>query len=312
METIGFNNRLQTKSIEATKSGSMWKLENFYCASEGASCTSNNGNVMSQRQTMGAISWPTTYAYDGVNRLTGATETPSGATGWSHTYTYGNQYGNMTLVDSVGVVPSDLKCISYQPTDDKPENNQCATPGFVYGLSGNLTSASGRSMTYDAANRQVTLTDGGTTQYLYDGEGLRVQKVSGSQTTTYVYDAMGQLVAEYGGSTANGPSCSTCYMTADHLGSTRLVTDEQGAPVRRWDYTPFGWEINGTYGQRPQVSGYVVSDGVQPKFTGKLRDYESGLGLDYFGARYYSAAQGRFERRQFERRQPDPSRFVSN
>jgi RHS repeat-associated protein len=31
-----------------------------------------------------------------------------------------------------------------------------------------------------------------------------------------------------------------------------------------------------------------------PRCTGKQRDYESGLNLDYFGARYYSGAQGRF------------------
>ncbi len=287
VEAIGFNNRLQTKSIEATKSGSLWKLENFYCASEGASCASNNGNVLSQKQTIGAVSWPTTYTYDGVNRLTAATETPSGATGWSHTFTYGNQYGNMTFVDSVGVVPSGLKCNSYNSA-----NNRCNSAGFGYDGAGNLTSAAGRSMTYDAENRQATLIDGGTTQYLYDGEGRRVKKVSGGQTTTYVYDATGQLVAEYGGPAAYGPSCLTCYLTVDHLGSTRLVTDEQGAPVRRWDYTPFGWEINGSYGKRPQISGYVTSDGVQPKFTGKERDAETGL--DYFGARYMSSAQGRF------------------
>jgi RHS repeat-associated protein len=155
-------------------------------------------------------------------------------------------------------------------------------------------------MTYDAENRQATLTDGGVNQYLYDADGRRVQKVSGGQTTTYVYDAMGQLAAEYGGSTANAPACSTCYMTEDHLGSTRMVTDEQGVPVRRWDYTPFGWEINGSYGQRPQVSGYVMSDGVEPKFTGKLTDYESGLNLGYFGARYLAPAQGRFT-------SPDPT-----
>ena len=129
-----------------------------------------------------------------------------------------------------------------------------------------------------------------------------MQKVSGGQTTTFVYDAMGQLAAEYGGTTANAPGCSTCYMTEDHLGSTRLVTDEQGVPVRRWDYTPFGWEINGSYGQRPQVSGYVMSDGVEPKFSGKLTDYESGLNLGYFGARYLAPAQGRFA-------SPDPKQF---
>ncbi|MGJ5816016.1 RHS repeat domain-containing protein [Paludibaculum fermentans] len=200
----------------------------------------------------------------------------------------------MTVTDSVGVVPSGLICNSYQQSANKPVNNQCTAATFGYDASGNLNSTSGRSMTYDAANRQVKLTDGGMTQYLYDGEGRRVQKVSGSQTTTYVYDAMGQLAAEYGGSTGTGPGCYTCYMTTDHLGSTRLVTDEHGVPVRRWDYTPFGWEINGSYGKRPQISGYVTSDSVQPKFTGKMRDYESGLNLDYFGARYMSAAQGRF------------------
>ncbi len=278
---------LQIKSIEAAKNGSLWKLENFYCASEATSCASNNGNVVSQRQTIGAISWPTAYTYDAVNRLTGATATPSGVTGWSHAYTYGNQYGNMTLVDSVGVVPSDLKCNSYDSA-----TNRCNAAGFGYDDSGNLISASGRSMTYDAENRQVTLTDGGTTQYLYDAEGRRVRKVSSGQTTTYVYDAKGQLAAEYGGSTANAPACSTCYMTTDHLGSTRLVTNEQGTSVRLWDYTPFGWEINGSYGRRPQISGYVISDSVQPKFTGKERDAETGL--DYFGARYYGGAQGRF------------------
>ena len=33
---------------------------------------------------------------------------------------------------------------------------------------------------------------------------------------------------------------------------------------------------------------------IRRQFTGKLRDYESGLKLDYFGARYYSGAMGRF------------------
>ncbi len=35
-------------------------------------------------------------------------------------------------------------------------------------------------------------------------------------------------------------------------------------------------------------------DRTIPLFTGKERDYESGLGLDFFGARYFSGAQGRF------------------
>jgi RHS repeat-associated protein len=38
--------------------------------------------------------------------------------------------------------------------------------------------------------------------------------------------------------------------------------------------------------------GYGGADGTRQKFTQKERDSESGL--DYFGARYYSSAQGRF------------------
>jgi RHS repeat-associated protein len=45
-------------------------------------------------------------------------------------------------------------------------------------------------------------------------------------------------------------------------------------------------------GGRSSVTGYGQPDGLGQRFTGKERDAESGL--DYFGARYYSSAQGRF------------------
>ena len=37
-----------------------------------------------------------------------------------------------------------------------------------------------------------------------------------------------------------------------------------------------------------------MTPGFAQQFTAKLRDYESGLNLDYFGARYYAGALGRF------------------
>ena len=40
------------------------------------------------------------------------------------------------------------------------------------------------------------------------------------------------------------------------------------------------------------MAGYAAVDSTRQRFTSKERDQESGL--DYFGARYYSAAQGRF------------------
>jgi len=96
-------------------------------------------------------------------------------------------------------------------------------------------------------------------------------------------DAAGELAAEYSDQAPqNQPDCMTCYLTADYLGSTRLVTDGNGSIAQPTDYYPFGEEIG------------AGADWFNPKFTAKPRDYESGLHLDYFGARYYGAALGRF------------------
>src|ERR1700682_1919624 len=103
---------------------------------------------------------------------------------------------------------------------------------------------------------------------------------------------MGQLAAEYGVPTDSG----TTYLTADHLGSTRLLTNSSGAVKKRYDYFPFGEDIQANLGRSTEDYGsgmYPSPPGVQAlDFTGKERDAETGL--DYFGARYMSAAQGRF------------------
>ncbi|MEK6288885.1 MAG: RHS repeat-associated core domain-containing protein, partial [Acidobacteriota bacterium] len=100
----------------------------------------------------------------------------------------------------------------------------------------------------------------------------------------------GQLIAEYTSGTPSGGG--TSYLTSDHLGSTRVVTDSTGGVKARYDYLPFGEEIGSDHGSRSLVTGYGSSDKPRQKFTQKERDSESGL--DYFLARYYSSAQGRF------------------
>ena len=59
------------------------------------------------------------------------------------------------------------------------------------------------------------------------------------------------------------------------------------------DYLPFGDFLpNSTSGPRSGIGCYGQSQAVTQLFTGKERDGETGL--DYFGARYFSGAQGRF------------------
>jgi RHS repeat-associated protein len=168
--------------------------------------------------------------------------------------------------------------------------NRLQSPN-LYDLAGHHTrDESGRLFTYDAEGRQSTFTDAsGTTTYAYDGDGRRVRSIVQGARTTYVYDALGRLAGQYGRASADQQP-GVRYLTKDHLGSTRLVSNAAGAILARHDYLPFGEELG------PAVNGrgalYAGADGVRHLFTGKERDGESGL--DYFGARYFSSALGRF------------------
>jgi RHS repeat-associated protein len=117
-----------------------------------------------------------------------------------------------------------------------------------------------------------------------------VTKSSGGAITVFVYNAFGQLIAEYGGPATNG---GVSYLTTDQLGSARVVTNGSKGVIARHDYLPFGEEIPAGEGvNRTPGLGYVTTDDTTQRFTSKERDNESGL--DHFGARYFSGAQGRF------------------
>ena len=309
---IGLGTTLATGSLTPTGSG-LLLLDYSY------GTTANNGNVLSQRIRAGTLNLTQTYTYDMLNRLKTARETGSG-TGWSQTYQY-DRYGNRA------VTANSQGAASYLPLVDQTLTPQALTSfntssnrltGLVaYDGAGNLTQDWGtRNFKYDGDNRMVDfrVTAGGMlthVKYRYDGEGRRIEKeVVGGATTTYVYNILGQLVAEFGGAAAQQPG--TQYLTPDHLGSTRVVTGDGiagAAPVvlSRHDYLPFGQEIEPNRGNRSAVSGYTadLAAGPTQKFTGKERDAESRL--DYFGARYFGGAGGRFTSVDPENAGADPA-----
>ncbi|MDJ0717098.1 MAG: polymorphic toxin-type HINT domain-containing protein [Prochloraceae cyanobacterium] len=82
---------------------------------------------------------------------------------------------------------------------------------------------------------------------------------------------------------------TTLYFHYGHLGSTNLVTDEEGEDVSLVYYEPYGEVADSSEGQ----------DNFRAKFTGK--EYDSNSELYYFGSRYYEAHLGRFIT-------PDPAR----
>ena len=103
----------------------------------------------------------------------------------------------------------------------------------------------------------------------------------------YVYDAFSRLASE-----VNGPRPPTniTHLSPDHLGSTHFGPGSAGTPLRRLDNFPCG-KIGQGSKRRPAIA-LGITDVVGLKFTGQERDGETGL--DYFGARYFSGAQGRF------------------
>jgi RHS repeat-associated protein len=219
------------------------------------------------------------FGYDRVNRLTSATE--SGV--WSQTYNY-DQDGNLWIpsnsLPAPAVGPGAPTANVYNAANNRNANS-------TYDAAGNLTVFGSVAVSYDAENRQ---TAAGVNSYLYDGVGQRVEKVLPSGTTVYAYDAFGQVAAEYTTAPAK-VLCTTCYLSYDYLGCVRMVTDSNANVVARHDFAPFGQEIPLGVGIRT-ASPWGVSDNVGPKFTGQIRDAETGE--DFFHARYLSSGLGRF------------------
>ncbi len=95
-------------------------------------------------------------------------------------------------------------------------------------------------------------------------------------------------MAEYSTQISQTPQVS--YVTADHLGSPRLKTDQDGDVTNRKDYTAFG-EENSTE-ERVSGLGYSGGDETRKGYTGCEKDDESGL--DFAQAWYYNSKNGRY------------------
>lgn len=84
-------------------------LNYYYCANQALSCTTNNGNLLSE--TIGATKYSfaltQNFGYDGLNRLLTAIEpTPANpaVAGWSQNQGY-DQYGNRWMAANPGLPP---------------------------------------------------------------------------------------------------------------------------------------------------------------------------------------------------------------
>ena len=179
------------------------------------------------------------------------------------------------------------------------------TGSFTWDANGNLATApapySITAATYDHRNLPLSLTRNGVTaNYRYDDQGQRIAKQVGSasaevylnegRTTLGVFtvDGSGTPTAWHfnvlAGDRVIGRqpnSGNRRYYHTDLLGSTRSVV-EGTTVVESYDFDPWG----------VLMPGRTLGSGTKEGFTSKERDAESRL--DYFGARYYMPAIGRW------------------
>ncbi len=133
-------------------------------------------------------------------------------------------------------------------------------------------------------------------QFWYDADGVRVKGVVNGVATVYVGDLYEEQ--KQGGVTTkkkyllfngrpvavevrNGSSTSLYYLLTDHLGSTSLVLDQNGAKVGEVRYKAWG-ETRYSWGTVP----------TSVRYTGQRQ--EAALGIYYYRARWYDPALGRF------------------
>ena len=240
----------------------------------------------------GASSW--TYGYDLLDRLTSATSS-SVTEGWTY-----DADGNR--LSESGTNPSTYSIAS--TSNEITAITGTLARAYAYDTAGDTQSDSVDTDTYNDAGRLKTIANAsGTTSFVYNALGQIVKASGPSSTTLYVYDQDGHLLGEYDGSgnliqetvwlgdipvatiRPSGSSIAIYYVETDQLDTPReVIRPSDNTLMWSWFTGPFGTEAPNT---NPQGAGTFVYD---LRFPGQIagmwgntlqntyRDYDPAVG----------------------------------
>lgn len=232
-------------------------------------------------------------------------------TAYTQNYAY-DKMGNILSLQHIGA-NNFTRNFNYNSNHNKLESIDIGATNyaFTYDANGNqLAETTSRKFEWDYADRMRSFyveASGSITQYthyLYDASGNRVKKLTRTQSgdydsvtyidgileyktdghdeqnTLHIMDDKSRIASVRIGDNFGDTTPEIKYNLEDHLGSSLVQLEANGALVNKEEYYPFGETSFGSYAQK------------RYKFCGKERDNESGL--YYYGARYYNAWTCRF------------------
>ena len=240
----------------------------------------------------------TSFTYDNAGRL--ISKSDSGISSYNLTL---DKNGNRTSANITQPLANRVYNNSQNYTYDAANRIQSAGPTtFTFDNNGNMTSkieaGVATAYVYDFENRLVSV--GNVSQYFYNGEGVRFQKIENGKTTRYVVDtnrdlsqvlcetdATGVIAAYYvygvGLAYKVDPNGTHYYYSFDPLGSTIAMTDDGKNVVNSYAYDPFG-----------KVTNSVEGTANPFQFVGQFGVMQEVNGIVFMRARFYDAAIGRF------------------
>ena len=260
-----------------------------------------------------------TLSYDNASRITGITNTASGASNWTYGY---DPLDRLTGATSSSVTEGwayDADGNRLSETGTSPSTYSISSSSnqitgitgvlartYAYDAGGNTLGDSTDTDTYNDAGRLKTITNtSGTTTFIYDALGQMIKAGGPSGSILYAYDQAGHLVGEYDGSgnliqetvwlgdipvatlRPGGSSIAVYYVVTDQIDTPReVIRPSDNALMWSWFTGPFGSEAPNT---NPQGAGTFTYD---LRFPGQIAGtWGSTLQNDF---RDFDPATGRY------------------
>jgi RHS repeat-associated protein len=229
------------------------------------------------------------FSYDMLNRIASAgTTATSGTYAWGYQYAYDNwgnllaqagwspNYNGATETITSAVTADNYNHISSMSYDPSGNTLTDGSNAYTWNAESEMNTAAGVTYTYDGDGRRASKSNGKLYWYGSGGEILAETNATGATTAEYVFFGGKRVAMLPAGATAQ-------YYVEDFLGSSRVMTTNNGTLCYDADFYPYG-------GERTPYTDTCTQNAY--KFEGKERDAETLN--DDFGARYYTWRFGRW------------------